>query len=89
MATLLEVYERQNDVSLRNRVEAALLKLAATDITAGTPENADFAKIVLTDGQGQTEAQRVLRYLVGKYAEVSAPNDAQIETAVAEVYPKL
>jgi hypothetical protein len=88
-STLTEIFDRQNDAGLRNRVEAALLKQAATDIVTETPMNADYAKILLNDGTGQTEAQRVLRYLIGKYPDVVAPTDEYIEIAVAEVYPKL
>lgn len=86
---LIQIYNRQNDSGLRNRVEAALLKVAATDIVAGSPVNPDYAKTLFTDGSGQTEAQRVLRYLVGKYPDTETPGDTEIETAVGEVYPKL
>lgn len=88
--TLEQLHHRQNDTTLRNRVDGALMKEAAVGITADPQVNPGFAKIVLDGGpSGLAQAKRVLRYLVGKYPDKDAPTQTEIETAVAEVYPKL
>ena len=88
MATYAELYDRTNNSGLRNDIEMALLTKAQLDIDADGPTKA-FSLTLLNHQTAQMIAQRVLRYLVVKYPDISDPTNEQVDTAVDAVFVKL
>jgi hypothetical protein len=77
-----------NNSALRNDIEVALLAKAQTDIDEDGATKA-FSLTLLDGATALVVAQKVLRYLVVKYPEVSAPTPTEINVAVEAVYAKL